>query len=318
MEWVEGVPITAAADALEPAERAQLAKELLRCFLDQILVVGTFHADPHPGNLLLQPDGRIALIDCGAIGLLDRLQRRALRTVLVAVAAQDPARLRDALRPMTSPSTTIDESALERALGVLLVQHLGAGDTLDAALITALMELMREFGLALEPVLGGALRALATLQSTIESLAPGFDLLGEATTYGHTLVNPLTSSGPASARTELGEMLPALIPMISALPQRLDRILGSVERNDVTFGVHLFPSDRDQRLINQILAQVLAAIVPTAFGLIGALLIIAAGPRLDTETGQTLQIVGIGCVGFALIVLLSVLVTALRVRRARP
>lgn len=318
MEWVEGVPLTAAASSLDHEDRARLARELLRCFLDQILVGGTFHGDPHPGNLLLQPDGRVALIDCGAIGLLDRRQRGALQAVLVAIAAQDPAQLRDALRPMTTPSKSIDETALERALGVVLVHHLGSGAVPGAALLVALMELTRDFGLALEPVVGGALRALATLQSTLELLAPGFDLLGEAKSYGQSIANPLWSAtNQRSPREQFEALLPSLLPTLVALPRRLDRILGSVERNDISVGVHLFPSDRDRRFVNQLAAQLIATIVPTAFGLIGALLILAANDRLGTETGRTLQAVGIGCVGLALLVLLSVLVSALRRRRQR-
>jgi hypothetical protein len=92
----------------------------------------------------------VAFIDGGAIGLLDRRQRSALQAVLIAIVAQDAARLRDALRPMTTASKTIDE----RALGVVLVDHL----------------------------VGGALRALTTLQHTLELLGPDFDLIAEAKT----------------------------------------------------------------------------------------------------------------------------------------
>jgi ubiquinone biosynthesis protein len=319
MDWIDGVPLTEAAASLGAEDRQELARALLRCFLDQILLVGAFHADPHPGNLYLTGDGRVALFDCGSIGRLDRRQQSALQAVLGALAAQDAAQLRDALRPITTASKPIDELLLERALGNVLAHHLGPGATPGGALLTALMDLMREFGLALEPVVGGALRALALLQSTLELLAPDFDLLGEAKAYGHTLLGPPWSpTSPRSPREELEAALPTLVPTLLGLPRRLDRIVESIQRNELAMGVHLFPTDRDRRFVNQLTAHLVVTIAGASTGLIGSLLILAANPRLATDTGRLLQAVGVGCIGVALLVLLRTLVAALRRLRERP
>jgi predicted unusual protein kinase regulating ubiquinone biosynthesis (AarF/ABC1/UbiB family) len=108
--------------------------------------VGTFHADPHPGNLYLTGDGRVALLDCGSIGRLDRRQRTALQAVLIAVDAQDAAQLRDALRRITTTRRTIDGVLLERALSEVLLQQLGHGAMLGGALFAALIAVLRELG----------------------------------------------------------------------------------------------------------------------------------------------------------------------------
>ncbi len=319
MDWIDGAPLTDAAASLGADERHELARALLRCFLDQLLLVGTFHADPHPGNLYLTGDGRVALFDCGSIGRLDRRQRSALQAVLAALAAQDAAQLRDALRPITTASKPIEELLLERALGNVLAHQLGPGATPGGALLSALMDLMRAFGLALEPVVGGALRALALLQSTLELLAPDFDLLEEAKSYGHTLLQPPWSpTGPSSPREELEAALPTLVPTLLALPRRLDRIVESIQRNELAIGVHLFPTDRDRRFANQLTANLVVTIAGASTGLIGGLLLLAATPRLATDTGRLLQAVGIGCISVALLVLLRTLVAALRRLRERP
>jgi ubiquinone biosynthesis protein len=188
MDWVQGTRLTDATATLGPEAREELGRGLLRCFLDQLLVVGTFHADPHPGNLFLAEDGRVALLDCGSIGRLDRRQTRALQEIVLAIDTQDAAQLRDALRQITTATRAIDAVQLERALGDVLSQHLAAGARLGSALFVALMDVMRGFGLALEPVAGGALRALATLQATFELVAPSLDLLEEAKSYGRSLL----------------------------------------------------------------------------------------------------------------------------------
>lgn len=319
MDWIDGVPLDAAAGSLVRDDRHELARALLRCFLDQILVVGTFHADPHPGNLYLTGDGRVALIDCGAVGRLDRRQRNALQAVLIAVGAQDPAQLHDALRQITTTTRDTDRTLLERALGDVLAHQLGPGATLGGALFASLMDVMREFGLALEPVVGGALCALATLQSTFELLAPELDLLEEMKSYGRTLLHPPWSpASPRSTRDELEAVLPTLLPTLLALPRRLDRITEAVERNGITFGVHLFPAERDRRFANQLTAHLVVAIAGASTGLIGGLLILAANPRLGTDTGRVLQALGIACVAVALLVLLRGLVAGLRRLRERP
>jgi ubiquinone biosynthesis protein len=90
MEWLDGVSVREVEriDALG-LDRARLAETLLRSSLRQMLVDGRFHADPHPGNVLVLADGRLGLIDFGATGRLDPLQQASMREMLVAVQQRD-------------------------------------------------------------------------------------------------------------------------------------------------------------------------------------------------------------------------------------
>jgi ubiquinone biosynthesis protein len=79
MERLDGRPL-AAIDARTPADvRAALARSLLDCLLRQVMLEGTFHADPHPGNVLLLADGRLGLLDFGSVGRIDAGLRTALQ-----------------------------------------------------------------------------------------------------------------------------------------------------------------------------------------------------------------------------------------------
>jgi hypothetical protein len=100
--------------------------------------------------------------------------------------------------------------------------------------------------------------------------------------------------------------------MLLTLPRRLDRILEAVERNELAVGVHLFPEERDRRVIDQLTAPLITTVAGASTGLIGGLLVLAANPLLATTTGRLLQALGIGCVTVALLALLRVLVLALR------
>jgi len=97
MERFDGRPL-AAIDIGMPADlRAELARSLLDCLLREIMLEGTFHADPHPGNVLLLADGRLGLLDFGSVGRIDRGLRSALQRLLLALDEGDPAGLADAL-----------------------------------------------------------------------------------------------------------------------------------------------------------------------------------------------------------------------------
>ena len=318
MEWVDGVRLADAATSLSTDDRHDLARSLLRCFLDQLLVSGTFHADPHPGNLFLLDDGRVGLLDCGSIGRLNRRQRSTLQAILFAVGAQDGAQLRDALRRITTSRRSVEGELLERALSDVLARHLGPAAMLGGALFNALMDVMREFGLALDPVVGGALRALATLQSTLGLIDPQLDLLEEATSYGRTLLLPPGwPTSPRSVRDEFEAIVPTLLPMLQGLPRRLDRITEAMERNEIVLGVHLFPEERDRRFATRLMASLVVTVAGASAGVIGGLLILAANPRLTTDAGRMLQALGIGCVAVALLGLLRALAVALRDLRER-
>ena len=90
MEWLEGVSVRQRERIDELGlDRRLLAEQFLRCCLQQMLVDGHFHADPHPGNVMVLRDGRIGLIDFGAAGRLDPMQQSSLRAMIVAVSRRD-------------------------------------------------------------------------------------------------------------------------------------------------------------------------------------------------------------------------------------
>src|SRR5499427_375559 len=117
MEYLDGVSVRDAEPVLAAsgADRHGLARGLLAAMLGQVMAGGTFHADPHPGNVLVLRDGQLALIDFGSVGRLDPLQQAALRRLLLAVARRNPAELHDALldlAPAARPPATPDNPAV--------------------------------------------------------------------------------------------------------------------------------------------------------------------------------------------------------------
>ena len=142
MERLDGRPL-AAIDARTPADvRAALARSLLDRLLRQVMLEGTFHADPHPGNVLLLADGRLGLLDFGSVGRIDAGLRTALQRLLLALDRGDPAGLADALLEVVERPGELDEPRLERMLGRFLARHAGPGITPDVTMFTDLFRIV--------------------------------------------------------------------------------------------------------------------------------------------------------------------------------
>ena len=185
MERLDGQALShAAGGPLIDRDRERLARDLLDSLLRQIVVDGVFHADPHPGNILLLVDGRLGLIDFGSVGRLDSELRAALQRLLLALDQRDPVALTDALLEVTARPDDLDEQALERSVGALLARHLAAGRVPDATMFADLFRLVTRHELAVPPEFVTTFRALSTLEGGLTLLAPGFDIVAEAERFG--------------------------------------------------------------------------------------------------------------------------------------
>ena len=104
MERLEGRSLSAEEPHGLTERRGALARGLLDCLLRQVMVDGIFHADPHPGNILLLFDGQLGLLDFGSVGRIDAEMRGALQRLLLAVDHGNPAALTDALLELVDAS----------------------------------------------------------------------------------------------------------------------------------------------------------------------------------------------------------------------
>ena len=108
-------------------DRHRLADELLRATLDQIIRIGVFHADPHPGNVFVLAGGELGLIDFGAVGRLDPIEQAAIVDIMVALARRDVSLLRDGVERVAEFTDTTSPDELERALARLMADHVRPG-----------------------------------------------------------------------------------------------------------------------------------------------------------------------------------------------
>ncbi|WP_424215778.1 ABC1 kinase family protein (plasmid) [Streptomyces sp. BI20] len=308
LEHLDGVPLGRARTAL--AERgvdgAAPARTLLTALLRQITVAGVFHADPHPGNVLLMPDDTLALVDFGSVGHLDSRLRSSLRHLLVAVDRRDPAALRDAFLDLVDRPDGVDGEALERALGRFAARHLGPGRTADLALFADLFRLVTAHGVAVPGEIAAVFRALATLEGTLAQLSPGFDILAEARAFATEQIAGLPH--PDAVRRTLAEEFTALLPVLRRIPRRAERITADIERGKLTLNVRLFAHAEDERVIGRLLRQALAALLAATTGITAALLLSGTGGPRVTDTLRLHDLLGYHLLVLSLVLVLRVMV----------
>jgi ubiquinone biosynthesis protein len=309
MQRLDGVAVSKAGPALAGGtiDRERLARGLFDTVLRQIVIDGVFHADPHPGNILLLTDGRLGLIDFGSVGRLDSELRAALQRLLLALDRRDPVALTDALLEVTARPDTLDEQGLERAVGALLVRHLAAGQAPDATMFAELFRIVARHELAVPPEFAATFRALSTLEGGLTLLYPGFDIVAEAERFGQAQLAGRLDA--ASLGTAAKDELVALMPMLRRLPRRMDRITAAVEGGRLSVNVRLLADERDRRMIDGwVQLGALTVLAATAGLMAVAFLALRGGPAM------TAKVSFYQFLGYCLLVICSLL--ALRVLAA--
>ncbi|PRX98849.1 ABC1 kinase family protein [Allonocardiopsis opalescens] len=299
MERLDGTPLSdeRAVRDLTGEARAELATTLLDFVLDQVLLHGVFHADPHPGNIFVLADGRPGLLDYGSVGRLDAALRAALQRVLLAVDRGDPTGLTDGLLDLSPLPDEVDERRLRRALGQFMVRYLNGGAGADVKMFTDLLLLVSRHGLAMPPEIAAVLRALATLEGALSLLAPGFDLVAEARRFAAERVGGQV--GPAALRQTATEELVNLLPTLRRLPRRWDRISAALESGRLSVAVRPLADEDDRRFLAGLVNQSLLTLIAIAAGVSGVLLLgTTGGPALAPDLtlfqamGYNLMVVG--------------------------
>ncbi|MBA2444303.1 MAG: AarF/ABC1/UbiB kinase family protein, partial [Nocardioidaceae bacterium] len=282
MQRLEGTPLGAAEPVLHrltPARRQEIATTLLDAVLDQVLIHGVFHVDLHPGNVLIQDDGVIGLLDLGSVGRLGSTTRTAIGRLLAELERGDSLAACDALLELVDRPDEIDERNLERAVGALIVRYASGGSATGAAAFSALFRLVTVYRLGIPPEVAAVFRGLATLEGTLAAIDPDFDLLARARESGRARVGEALM--PSNLKQSIEGEVASLLPVLRRLPRRVDRVADAVEHGRLTVNVRLFAHPADRMVVTELLHQALLSVLGAAAGVMAVLLLTnGGGPRV--------------------------------------
>jgi ubiquinone biosynthesis protein len=261
-----GVKVTDAA-ALEGAgiDRSRLARVATDVFMKMIFEDGFFHADPHPGNLFVESEERIGLIDFGMVGSVDDGTREALALLIVGVFGGDSDRVIDALLALGVTGSNVDRSALKRDLQPKIQAYksgaIGAG---LSPILADVMEIVRRHHLVVPGNLSLLVKAVATGEGTTLQLDPNFQLVDAVAPHARRMV--LRMNSPEAWARRVGHAVPDMAWLGTEAPGALRRLMNQLESGSVRVDVQpkgFEPSLRRlERIANRIvLGMIVAALI---------------------------------------------------------
>lgn len=229
-EWIEGTPLTAPGALDQPGlDRKKLANDITRGFLASALNHGVFHADMHEGNLILTPEGTIALVDFGIIGRIGNIERRFLAEILWGFLKRDYMRIAEvhfeagyvpahqsvgefaqALRSIGEP--LFGRPAEEVSMGRVLLQ---------------LFDYTHTFGMALRPELVLLQKTMVQVEGVARAIDPAHNIWNASEPVVGDWIR--RNLGPEGAVRMVAENIREVTNRLKRLPEVMDRFEKSLE-----------------------------------------------------------------------------------------
>ncbi len=282
MAFIAGTKLTAIG-GLVRTERdvAALAPPLLRSFLDQVFVHGELHADPHPGNLLLTDDGRLALFDLGMVAhVTPRLRDQLLKLLAGAVEGRGEAVAQECLA-ISTRLESFEETRFMREVGQAAARYAardgqrGGG---EGALVLQVVEIATRCGVRTPPELSVLGRALLNLESVCQLLDPAFEPKPVVEAHLRNLLAERMKQG--FSLQALGADLLELQSLVREAPAKVGQVLALLSENRLQLKLTGLEESRLLENLQKIANRITAGLVTAALIVASAMLADSGRPRL--------------------------------------
>jgi ubiquinone biosynthesis protein len=259
MELLEGTKL-AEGDKLKASghDLEELARRGSHIFLEMIFRDGYYHADPHPGNILVLDGGVIGLLDCGMVGRIDDALREEIEDMLVAITHRDALQLSAIITRIGSVPAGIEQSAFVTDIADYLAYYGGMSlDQLElGGALTELTEIIRRYHIVLPSGVALLIKVLVMLEGTSQLLNPHFNLTELIQPYQSKLTWRRLS--PTRYALKFWRLFREWERLAEMLPRGLADILQQVETG--RFEVHLEHKSMEPSVNRLVLGMLTAAL----------------------------------------------------------
>ncbi|MEP7202035.1 MAG: AarF/UbiB family protein [Ilumatobacteraceae bacterium] len=280
MELVDGRNVgTLGPLALHEIDGSALAHELFDCYLDQILVDGFVHTDPHPAYVLMTSDGRLALIDLGMVARVSPQMQNALVRLLIALSDGRGSEVTHVIAALGEKREEWDPARLERELTYLVQQRQSVmvGKLESGRVVGELARIAGECGLRPPSGLTMLSKALLNLDQVAAKLDPGFDPNAAIKEHVGDIMRRkmLQSASPANLLTAALDAK----EFVERLPGRVNKVMDALAEGQLTLNIQGIDEKELMRGIQKLANRVTAGLVIAAL-IIGAAMLM----RVDTQS----------------------------------
>lgn len=255
-------------------DRSGVIARAVEAIAQMVFVDGFFHADPHPGNLFIEGDGRIGLIDFGMVGSITDEVRDQLAVLFVALSQNNPDRIGTALVKMSASSKPSNRQELRSDLAhfISLYEGRDLGELKIGSLITELLGILRRHRIQLRAEVVMLLRMLLMVEGMGVRLDPEFSLGNALRPYASRLAAEQFS--PRALAKRAGRAGFDLAALGIELPERIRNLIDSIDSNGIE--VHLRAAELDplvgriEKIGNRLVAGMVAAALISGIGQVAA------------------------------------------------
>jgi len=279
MEYVRGVKVTdLAEESRSKLDGEELADELFEAYLHQVLVKGFFHADPHPGNILLNREGRLVLIDLGMVARVPPRLQSSLLKVLLTIAEGRGEETAELVLRMGFQRKHFDKETFSRRICELVSENLNLSvDQLSLGrIVFEIKRVAAETGFRLPQAFTMLGKTLLNLDKTLRWLHPEMDV-------HESMRSHVTAIFRRQSRKDLslGKLYQSLIEMnelAANLPARVNKIVQMLADNELRVNVDAIDEDQLVEGIQKVANRI-------TVGLLLAALIVGASLMSRADTG---------------------------------
>ena len=277
LEYVPGIKISH-YEALEAAglDRKLLAKLGAKAYLLQLLNDGFFHADPHPGNIAVSPEGGLIFYDFGMMGQIKTNVREKLMDTLFGIAQKNADRVVTSLIELGALTPVDDIGPVRRSIQFMLDNFMDKSFEEQSInqISDDLYEIAYDQPFRFPATFTFVMRAFSTLEGVGKGLDPEFNFMEVAQPFAMQLMTNGNSSNGNSIFDELGRQAAVVSNSALGLPRRIEDTIDKLERGDLRLRVRSQESDRVLRRLSAIQLGTNYTLLLSAFILSATLLLV--------------------------------------------
>lgn len=288
MEFVQGTEISHTEELCQQGvDMNALARRVCQSYVTQVLDDGFFHADPHPGNILVR-DGDVVWIDLGMVGTLTVSERMLVGKVFTAVATDNAYLLKEAVMGLVHVLGPVDHGALLEALSRLLAEYSTAEmkEINVGTVLTEVIEVLRGQNMMMTSSVTMLARGFVTIEGVMAQVAPDISVIEIVSK--HVIAQQADPKFLATQLIDLATTSAASAEALAKLPTQLSNTLEMIDRGQIKV-------NGDIEVSSRILATAYASVGRISLALLSAGLFL--GSSILCTTAMQPQLLGVPLLG---------------------
>lgn len=288
MEFVQGTEISHTEELCQQGvDMNALARRVCQSYVTQVLDDGFFHADPHPGNILVR-DGDVVWIDLGMVGTLTVSERMLVGKVFTAVATDNAYLLKEAVMGLVHVLGPVDHGALLEALSRLLAEYSTAEmkEINVGTVLTEVIEVLRGQNMMMTSSVTMLARGFVTIEGVMAQVAPDISVIEIVSK--HVIAQQADPKFLATQLIDLATTSAASAEALAKLPTQLSNTLEMLDRGQIKV-------NGDIEVSSRILATAYASVGRISLALLSAGLFL--GSSILCTTAMQPQLLGVPLLG---------------------